>query len=380
MNSHTAMLYHLFNGDYVIFPKTVPLKFYQYIPTITQSCAFYFRNQYYDFHKYHSQIMDVTGTYPKLFEYGCKLLPRNNNPIIDLFPRTINKIIREIYSSFKKLSRHNYSTIDTWLNGNTLIVHGEYCFFSSSFLNYIANKVPSYAWVCWGNTNIVYEKQYFDFINNARCIICLTKSDSEVFKRFFPNVKTIICPYIEDSLVFGTNKISSNKILIGNSGGFLEDYESLFFILAKENLDATFMIPYGNSKKNLNKFKALAEHELKNISFWEDIVSMEEYKTRLSEYKVYVCPATRQTGLGAIYNSISQGVKVYVNGVNYNWLKTLGFIVYSIDELQVSCNHEILEFSEEDRDFNIQHAKKIFGVHNMASKWESIFNILLDNE
>ena len=109
-------------------------------------------------------------------------------------------------------------------------------------------------------------------------------------------------------------------------------------------------------------------------------LSMEEYKTRLSEYKVYVCPATRQTGLGAIYNSISQGVKVYVNGVNYNWLKTLGFIVYSIDELQVSCNHEILEFSEEDRDFNIQHAKKIFGVHDMASKWESIFNILLDNE
>ena len=152
----------------------------------------------------------------------------------------------------------------------------------------------------------------------------------------------------------------------------MEDYESLFFILAKENLDATFMIPYGNSKKKFNKFKALAEHELKNISFWEDIVSMEEYKTRLSEYKVYVCPATRQTGLGAIYNSISQGVKVYVNGVNYNWLKTLGFIVYSI--LDKNNFQPLYSFIRDETAQGIQTAGKLCAIFGGATVLLGLFS------
>ena len=141
-----------------------------------------------------------------------------------------------------------------------------------------------------------------------------------------------------------------------------------------------FLKKYGGENDSISNFKSYAVSEIENISFWEDFVDNEEYRKRLSSYKVYISPSIRQTGLGAIYNSVSLGLKLYLDGVNYEWLNELGFIVHNISELRNNSIDDVLYFDENEKIHNIEKAKVVFDNSKQAKEWETVFGALLNNE
>lgn len=221
------------------------------------------------------------------------------------------------------------------------------------------------------------DDQAITFLRNIKFIVCLTRSDADMIHLHYPQVNTIVCPYFGVGMDYDTSKKESNKILVGNSAGFCWDYISLFPLIQDKQVPITFMIPYGGYDDVIQFFQAEAKKTFPNVCLWTDIVDIEQYKRRIDNYKVYICPAKRQTGLGAIYHSLSQGLKVYIDGVNYEWLSQIGCKVHHINELQNQTTEDILAYSDSDRQHNMNILRQFFDIKKQEQQWQAILKDIL---
>lgn len=366
------MIYHLLRGGYPhSFAKTLPIDFLRYCGDVEQTFIFYFNDgNFFDFQQYHSKIMTLDNDHIILNEYPLlRQVSRLNvrNRFWDVILRIYNKSLR-ICSSLCYRDTDKYRDLFRIKDTDTLIVHGEPTSFSESLKNYIGTHVKKYYWVCWGGVNI-NESVFYD---KCKMAICLTRYDKEILEK--KSIFSIVSPYIfvlpKDMV---KNNSYSTQILIGNSSSFIPEYKKMFSKIKSLESNVTFMCPYGTNFEYRDNFEREAIKNLKNVFFWNDILPIEDYIHKLAEYKVYVCPiAYRQTGLAAIYYALSMGIKIFLDGINYEWCKTLGFEVYRFSEFMREDTDSILHYEPVVREYNVQKSKEVFDINSQANRWRKI--------
>lgn len=331
---------------YIVTKKSVPL----YVPVIEKpNCKVVF-----------------------LDECDNGLIPRSSG-IKDIFVRIINKILKlayrfSPYDKFQALKKESKKGV--------LIVHGELGMFSDGLLCYIRDNVPGYSWVCWGETAYLDKDPYRSFVDGAAEIVALMSPDTNIIKGMFPLKKVITLPYAFDASELDKIGFSpSRDILIGNSAHYISDYERILPSLGKLDPSITIMLNYGGEKAVIDKFEQKCSEIFTDVVFWDKVYPKKEYYREIAKHKLYVSPIERQSGLGAIYAATVLGLKLYLAGANYEWMKSRGFVVHHVNELQfVASRKDLLYYSFEDAEYNTRLFKQQSG--EVLSQWQRFVDSL----
>lgn len=275
---------------------------------------------------------------------------------------------------------------------DNLILHSEI----SEITSFLVRGNINVAWCCWGwiptisNRTAIrrfLRKEYYyrRFMDHCSLIIVLTEADKEKFERVYAYNNIIVSSYsfIYNFKELKVSKSESNRILIGNSAFYLDDYLRLANTLSTlRGLSFTFMCSYGTDTtcKHFERWKNAITEQLcphNNVDFWTEDISLSEYNKKLGTYQVYIAPMKRQSGLGAITTALSLGLKCYLDGVNYDYYSRKGLKVFSLETISNLTSQELLCFKVKDRNNNSLLVKKVCGIKQSVDTWEKIYETLI---
>lgn len=125
-----------------------------------------------------------------------------------------------------------------------------------------------------------------------------------------------------------------NGILLGNSGSPFNNHIDILLELEKMKYQGNITIPlnYG-SPSYISKLKEELKFSKLNIAFLEEFLPYKDYIALVNKHSAAVFNSYRQMALGNIFIALKCGLKVYLSKKNpsYQWLKKIGFHVYSIE-------------------------------------------------
>jgi dTDP-N-acetylfucosamine:lipid II N-acetylfucosaminyltransferase len=140
------------------------------------------------------------------------------------------------------------------------------------------------------------------------------------------------------------------KILIGNSRDPLNNHIDVINILKSIEYKGNISFPfsYGEKKKYSNYIRLIVSNSKLAIELIEDFMPYNHYLNFVGQHSTAIFNSYRQMGLGNILVALWSGLKIYLSLKNptYQWLKNLGFIIFSIEEdllLDLKSNNLILD-------------------------------------
>ena len=90
---------------------------------------------------------------------------------------------------------------------------------------------------------------------------------------------------------------------------------------------------------------------------------------------IYICAAQKQSGLGAIYTCLRLGKKVFLTEINYEWIKSLGCHIFSVDEIDKMEPEDFLEdLSYEEKINNYRAIKSYLNIEQILKKWNEFLS------
>lgn len=244
------------------------------------------------------------------------------------------------------------------LRNNPVMVHGD-LIKTILLLVFISNKVN---WICWGsntktNKSLLSRLAYpikWIMMHRLSSIITLMEDDmKELVKTYnLKNVKVMPYPrteeaYYNDLKHFNKPQNLPLRVLVGNSGHNFESYLELLPSLARfrDRIEVHCMFQYPNYEEKKNKLKEFGQKLFgENFHIDDKMMEREPYYDYMASYDIYICHSDVQTGLGAIYNSLFFGKKIYLNGKNLSWCQSLGYVVFDSKTLNAI---EFDDFSED---------------------------------
>ena len=266
-----------------------------------------------------------------------------------------------------------------------IVFHGVYYSFWALLLHcgYFANV----SWVCWNWRTPVrpplltprgihyHIKRYA--MRGHRSIVCLMSPDSEEVKEYTALSADKICTMPYPSAISAPRDVRHEletpiRILLGNNAYLLTLYPKIVDALGEAGVpvEVCIMVPYGANDAAVSDFKKnLSPAGNVHISYWSDMVSADEYLERLATFDYYVCPAVQQSGLGAIYRAMRLGAVCFLDGANYEWIKSSGGIVFHISELGEKLRQRTL-LSGQDRTSN---KDTISRITDTLPLWDEFF-------
>jgi dTDP-N-acetylfucosamine:lipid II N-acetylfucosaminyltransferase len=110
----------------------------------------------------------------------------------------------------------------------------------------------------------------------------------------------------------------------------------------------SFPFSYGEKKKYSNYIRLIVSNSKLAIELIEDFMPYNQYLNFVGQHSTAIFNSYRQMGLGNILVALWSGLKIYLSLKNptYQWLKNLGFIIFSIEEdllLDLKSNNLILD-------------------------------------
>ena len=299
-------------------------------------------------------------------------------------------IYRGTEGCFSKAEKVLYSYLEHCSYPN-LLIHGDYMFFGKGFYRALfLSKIKCKAWVCWGAIPARNKKSFYYritygyyrdmFFTSCRFINTLLEGDQADFRLLKFNKNITLCPYIIDTpKIATTDKIKQNTVLIGNSGLYVDSYESLLPRVKHKNIHFTFMMSYGCDEKQKEEFQKKASSFLgSNFELWTENFAISEYLKKVSSFSIYICNVERQTGLGAIQACLSLGIRCYLRGKNLEHFQFLGFRVHSVEELneEKGWNNMFSNEYEKEITYNKKQWMKVFDPVLLGKQWNLLFRLL----
>lgn len=289
----------------------------------------------------------------------------------------------QIFSSGRKMVDYINS------NGfNVLVLHSTCIPFK--YLNAV-NRQVVFVWLSWGYD--LFEASLFPFVfkNPINLLIYkpltaqLLKGWSKLFYSFFTEIRRMLCGftscrlsfykrvvyvstvtdlefkllkenpifsriqrfrfrYIDRILVPDSQLSMGNDILIGNSAAFANNHLDVLNELSRLDLDRTrhIVVPfsYGGDRGYKCKIKeSLSKFSFRNqVALLEHFIEREEYAKIINNCRYAIMGHIRQQAMGNIDILFLQGSKIffYEDSISYRQLKSEGFHVYSIEEMDDS--------------------------------------------
>ncbi len=304
-----------------------------------------------------------------------------------MWGRMTNPVIyRGSDGKFSNEEKKLYSFIERCTYPNILI-HGDDMFYGNGLFRALKiSKISRKAWVCWGaipkkiRKSIYYRMTYgyYRDVYFSSCIFinALLEGDQiDLQKRI--GGKITLCPYIDTphSLSYKTDRMA--KVLVGNSGLYIDSYKAFVSSVQDKAIPFTFMMSYGCEKEQGQNFMDFANNELEHADFWTENLPLEKYLEKVSGYSAYICNVDRQTGLGAIQACLSLGLKCYLKGKNLEHFKYLGFKVHSVEELNDKRGWETMFEDKEEGKYNQKQWQKVFDPIKSGKRWDELFEMLI---
>lgn len=170
----------------------------------------------------------------------------------------------------------------------------------------------------------------------------------------------------------GSHRVNGNNVLLGNSATITCNHIDGIDLINQfeHNFKGKLIIPlsYGNQT-----YKELIKDYLRSnfngqSQVLEEFMPFDEYSKLISTCSLVVMPHKRQQGLGNILMLLNSGAKVFLDKDNllYKYLKDMGFVVYSLDEITLNSLHDKL--SEQQIEDNRRLLYKIWGREAIIEK------------
>ena len=147
------------------------------------------------------------------------------------------------------------------------------------------------------------------------------------------------------------------KVLLGNNTWCLSDYYEILKIISgyKDLIQVNCMFQYPQILESDKKDFVCYGKSIFGEDFAIDEKMMQtiEYINYMNQYDIYICSCNNQSGLGAISTCLKLGKKIFISGVNYEWINSQGFKVFHINDL---LNKDwLLELNDNVKDFNFSN-------------------------
>lgn len=208
----------------------------------------------------------------------------------------------------------------------------------------------------------------------------------EFYSTVIPNEKEMIPKYIQNKAQYlhfsvGTfnfilrdsiNSFSRNSqfekysLFVGNSASiscnYLDVLELLKIVKLPDKAKVNLQVSYGEGLEFINYLKISYKNKLGDkVKFINDRVDEETYFSELSKFNVFLFNTKIPQGMWAIYVSLWNGGKVFLNSANltFDFLKSKGITVFSIERDFIGKDVESI-FSPLDYDLVIQNRQALY--------------------
>lgn len=175
---------------------------------------------------------------------------------------------------------------------------------------------------------------------------------------------------LEESLLGINHKSIGYNIIVGNSSTPTNNHLDVLDLLSNLDLgDSKVIVPlsYGNQKyRNIILSKG-SELLQRNFYPLTSFLGKDEYNDLLSTCGFAIMNHYRQQALGNILPLLWIGAKVFLNKRSpvYSYLKRMGFIVFSVDDLKNDLSLVMATLPEQDRELNRNLVSSTFSKKNV---------------
>lgn len=290
------------------------------------------------------------------------------NGIVIIRSYTFRELLKELLS-------HRYDKI---------IVHGD----DFKILYIVSLFCRKTIWICWGaglsRSNSILSKINKPFkklmLNRLYKISTLLIGDKRNLEYNYNLKNVVLAPYPgyseDEEKVVDFSKPRNNPlcVIVGNSGHCYNSYLEILPALARLDLDFEVhcMFQYPDLVNEKKIIKELGSKLLGDRFFLDDsLMGKEVWKDYMSKCDIYICHELVQTGLGAIHRCMMNGSKIYINGSNLEWERSIGATVFDSKSIEKITVEEFLqELTVEQK---IENRNIIFQIWNQKDTWIKLF-------
>ena len=176
------------------------------------------------------------------------------------------------------------------------------------------------------------------------------------------------------------NKEKSNRVLVGNNRSAYNNHIDILKIIDNNyvgnNISFNLIFNYG-TESNYSKIVRDTSKKTTSTSTIDDVLPLEEYKILFNTIDAFVLNGYRQMAMGAIFETLSSKVKIYLNENNeiLHWLKNEGFLVFSTNDFTEDLKIDNLYLKEAEAVHNTSQFKQFRKKYNTLDFHEKILSI-----
>jgi hypothetical protein len=95
----------------------------------------------------------------------------------------------------------------------------------------------------------------------------------------------------------------------------------------------------------------------------------------------FVLNGYRQMAMRAVFESLTSGVKVYLNKKNIilQWLKEEGFLIFNMEDFSIDMAKDNLFLSNDQAEYNTIQFEKFRSKYNLEDFQKELLNLKLNN-
>lgn len=136
-------------------------------------------------------------------------------------------------------------------------------------------------------------------------------------------------------------KPCNGNIIIGNSASPFNNHLDLWNSIEKyvpSDREVLIPVSYGGDMSYVANIKSRISSEKCHIRFIENYMSRDDYWKLLDSCSYAIYGSVRQHAMGNIYHDLLNGIKVflYSDSVIFRYLKSVGYVVYAIEDVDVN--------------------------------------------
>ena len=276
-----------------------------------------------------------------------------------------------------KIVFHSVQTTKFWMKYNCR------CLFNKK----LARKTSL---ICWGEADFTMGKTNFIkrlvrlmigyTYSKFFAVVTLSIEDEKKLIQMFNGVNGYYMPYPTTSKrVLCTDKNNKSlNIMVSHSGwphnNHLESF-NLISRFADENIDIHCPLCYGDPEYISMVIKEGKRTFGEKFHYFTELKSIAEYIEWTKMIDVFINSANVQTGLGALYLTMSGGAKIYVKGNLLMSLRNEGYFIFDLEELinmSFKTLAEPMKIEEQQHNIDVFNEKHCDGKE-IVEKWRNFF-------
>lgn len=178
-------------------------------------------------------------------------------------------------------------------------------------------------------------------------------------------------------------KEQKKRIMVSHSAFKHNNHLDTFRLLSfarKENCTIICPLSYGD-KEYQEKVIKEGENRFENqFKYYYELLALSEYYKLLASIDIFIAGCEIQSGLHVVYFGLCTGIKMYLRGNNYNFVRDMGFVTNHYDELK-KCSYQdfVKPLNKEVLMNNEVIAKRFFNPIEKINVWKKLYSSIVEN-